>query len=584
MKNFKKVLIILLILIIIVVVALFAFIYGPNYKKSEFENKVNLVINYTNVTGRMKGEAIVFNGKIYISKEDIKNYYDDYIYYEQKKDAIIISNNGKYVYFDIKNGSCRINDEYIDAKVLVKNDVYYIPISELEDVYNIKVEYKPESRYIVIDSLDREQKSAKVLKECNVKSNGTIFSRTIQKQTVGEKVYIVQQDKKVSIENNTNQDIKRTVKNKVLELRNNTKSDKWVKIRTESGKIGYIEKKYLSQEIINRKETEKKEIKKVSLIWDYFNEQAKAPTNTSDVKYTGINVVSPSFFYLENGKLESNIGNEGYEYIKWAKANGYEVWPMVANNNNSEEKIEQFSKLINDYDSRQELIIDITEFVEQYSLDGINIDFENINKSDKQALSRFIIELKPRLEKIGAKLSVDVTEPDGSDRWSLCFDRHVIGDVADYIVFMAYDQYGTYSKTAGSTAAYNWVEKNINKFIKQEEVEPNKIILGIPLYTRLWKESTNGITSTVISIKNIKKYIPGNAQIRWLENEKQSYVEYTKDDCLYKMWIEDEDSIEEKMGLVVKYELSGVAFWQKGYETEPLLKTIDRKFKSILQK
>ena len=97
-----------------------------------------------------------------------------------------------------------------------------------------------------------------------------------------------------------------------------------------------------------------------------------------------------------------------------------------------------------DYKLRQDLIENIVGLVVQYDLDGINIDFEYMHDEDRDLFSRFIIELKPRLNELGAVLSVDVTAPDGSEEWSLCFDRHVLGDVADYLAFMAYDQHGTF--------------------------------------------------------------------------------------------------------------------------------------------
>ena len=92
-----------------------------------------------------------------------------------------------------------------------------------------------------------------------------------------------------------------------------------------------------------------------------------------------------------------------------------------------------------------------------------------MKQEDKDMFSRFIIELTPRFKEMGLEVSVDVTAPDGGETWSLCFDRHVIGDVADYIVFMAYDQTSKNGSRVGSNAALNWVETNINKFIKNNE-------------------------------------------------------------------------------------------------------------------
>lgn len=144
--------------------------------------------------------------------------------------------------------------------------------------------------------------------------------------------------------------------------------------------------------------------------------------------------------------------------------------------------------------------------------------------------SRFIIELKPRLNEIGAVLSVDVTAPDGGETWSMCYDRHTIGKVADYIVFMAYDQYGSSSAKEGTTAGYDWVEVNLKKMVgTQEEIDSKKIVLGIPFYTRVWEESNGVADSSTIDMKSINSVVPSNAKKTWNDDLKQYIVEYTKD-------------------------------------------------------
>ena len=245
---------------------------------------------------------------------------------------------------------------------------------------------------------------------------------------------------------------------------------------------------------------------------------------------------------------------------------------MVSNNSYKETT----SKVLNSYTSRTNLINNIVNLANKYNLDGINIDFENMNESDKDVFSRFIIELEPKLKEAGKILSVDVTAPDGGETWSMCYDRNVIGDVADYIVFMAYDQYGSSSPKEGTTAGYNWVETNLNKFLNREEIPSNKIILGIPFYTRLWKEENGKITSQTVNIKDVNKVLPEGITKTWDNELKQNYVEYNKDGATYKIWIEDETSIKEKVGLVNNYNLAGTAAWEKDRETENIWTVINQ--------
>lgn len=222
-------------------------------------------------------------------------------------------------------------------------------------------------------------------------------------------------------------------------------------------------------------------------------------------------------------KVYTNIGEEGKQYVNWAKENNYKVWPMITNSNMS-----QTSKMLGDYKLRESVINQIVDYITEYNLDGINIDFEGMYETDKDNFSRFLIELRPRLNEIGAVLSVDVTAPDGAPEWSLCYDRYTLGKTADFIMFMAYDQYGVSSTTAGTTAGCDWVETNVKKFLGQEEVSADKLILGIPFYTRIWKEVNGNVTSDVINIGNIDKVIPSNAQKNWDESLNQYYVEYKK--------------------------------------------------------
>ena len=139
---------------------------------------------------------------------------------------------------------------------------------------------------------------------------------------------------------------------------------------------------------------------------------------------------------------------------------------------------------------------------------------------------------------------------------------------------MGYDQYSSNSKKAGTTAGYNWIETNINKLINREEVKPEKIILAIPLYTRLWQEKGDKLTSQTVSMKEIDKTLPSNVQKTWMEDLKQYYVEYEKNGTTYKMWIEDEESIKAKISLVKARNLAGVATWEKDREEDSIWSVI----------
>ena len=539
-KNIIRTFITIVALIVIFVVAMIInnFIILDNNKTT------NLVINNRNVTSNLKNEILIEDNIIYLSEGDISNFFDKYIYEDKETNQIITTYDKKIAAIGFNDNKITVNgsQKEIYAHAINRNGTTYLPISEMKDIYNIEIENIEDTKVITMDSLDREQKQAIVTSNLAVKSSTNFISKTVDRVNKGDTVIVVSSENGYS------------------------------RVRTQNGKLGYIKTKKLENEFIVREnmEDEKQIEGKVNLTWDYFSQYGSAP-DRSGTTIDGVNVVSPAFFYLDtDGELKENVGDEGQAYIEWAHSNGYKVWPMVANAEAARESLSITSEIMNSYTKRQELIEDIISLCVKYDLDGVNIDFENMKQEDKDMYSRFIIELTPRLKEIGLVTSVDVTAPDGGETWSLCFDRHVIGDVADYIIFMAYDQNGVSSTTPGTTAGYDWVKLSLNKFLTTEEIEPEKIILAVPLYTRLWTTNSAGemISNPTIAMKNIDSTIPQDVQRQWDDDLKQNYVEYIDGDNKKQMWIEDIQSLREKVSLIKENNLAGVASWVKDMETE----------------
>ena len=550
-SNKFKIILTIVITLVALGIATVAMYIAPDYQKDATEDMINLIINNKNVTAKMKNEVYIDdNGVIYLSKDDVQNYFDKYIKYYEDDKRLVTTYEDKLAILVGNNKVMEVNGtlENIKSSIITKNGVMYIPFSEMcENVYNANLTYisNEDSKIVIVDSKDREVKEAETKKKVSVKYKAKVLSRTLEKVNKGDKLIYI------------------------------STSEGWVKVRTQNGKIGYIKESDISEIKTTREaKVETKSIEgKINLLWDYYSEYATAPDRTGQT-IEGVNVVSPSFFAIEKGTghITENIGDSGLKYIEWAHSNGYEVWAMFSNNSLRETT----STIISDFEKRQALIDNIVELVGIYDIDGLNLDFENLNLSDKSNYSRLVIELAPRLKALGKTFSVDVTAPDGSENWSLCFDRNVIGHVADYIVFMAYDQYGNGTK-AGTTAGYNWVETNINKFLDQEVVKSEKIILGIPLYTRIWTitEDETKYSSKTVDMKDVDTVIRGKGEKQWNDTLKQYYIQYEENGQTRAMWIEDEKSITEKISLANKYKLAGIAFWEKDRETEGLWKIVN---------
>ncbi len=543
-------------IVVALFVALVFFIlkYAPNYVNTEIADKTNLVINNSNVTTDLKKDVFIEDGIIYISMEDISNFFDPYVYYDDKYNQIITTSDNQITSMVVGENTMVNNGSTVatSGTILQRDGTYYIPFSSFKDTYNVEIAYIEATNTITVDSKDRKYVVADSKKENSVKAYPTIFSRTVDKIEEQETVTVVQND----------------------ENQNNV-VDGWVEIRTDTGKLGYVKADTLINELETRKAIEeKKQVQgKISMAWDYYYELSTVPDRTGTT-IQGVNVMSPTFFTLVDegkGEVSDNAGEDGKAYVEWAHSNGYMVWPSISNNS----YIETTSEIMRDYNLRHRLIENIVSLIMEYDLDGINIDFEYMHDEDKDLFSRFIIELEPRLREIGKVLSVDVTAPDGSEEWSLCFDRNVIGDVADYIVFMAYDQNGDSSSEPGTNAGYDWVKVNLDKFLGQEGVEPEKIILGIPFYTRVWEEQNGEIVEIWrVDMKSLDEIIPESAERVWDDDLKQYYVEFVEDGITNKIWIEDAESIKAKLSLVNEYNLAGAAYWEKDREPDSIWQVV----------
>lgn len=335
---------------------------------------------------------------------------------------------------------------------------------------------------------------------------------------------------------------------------------------------------------------EKMEIEgKINLTWHQIYNTGV--TNTG-AHMDGLNVISPTWFTLvDNTGLTpysyehmfyedlnlyiADMGNTAY--IKDCREEGYQVWAMF----NSEGVPSKTSKFLNNEEAREACLEMMEDFIIKYDLDGINLDFENMYQTDKDAYSQFVKEMAEMCHGVGAILSVDVTkyEP-ASITYSMCYDRTAIAKYADYVALMGYDQNGTWSTKAGSVSDLKWTEEAILGLL--EEVPNEKLILGIPFYARIWEtdEEGNVIKTSAVGMSTVAKQIEENeAEIRYDKATGQNYAEWTIEESTFKVWIEDKTSIKARLKLIDKYDLAGVASWSKTFETPDIWEFIEENLK-----
>lgn len=319
---------------------------------------------------------------------------------------------------------------------------------------------------------------------------------------------------------------------------------------------------------------------KINMTWEAVY---SAPTKVENLyEMPGLDVISPVWYHLKDadGSIESKKQND---YLEWANEMNYTLWPAVTNNFDPD----MTSILLNDPMLRKQFIDDLTNEFSNNGFPGINIDFENIYLEDRDALSQFIAELTASFHRKHMIVSMDVTFAGGSDNWSRCYDRTVLGQWVDFIVVMSYDQHWGSSPVSGTVAGMDWLNTNLG--LLTQEVNPEKIIMGIPFYMRVWferpsKDQVNQmkVTSDAITMHGMENILESRQLNQlWDEKNGQYYVSYidAKDNALKKIWIEDETSLKLKVALVHDFNLKGIASWRRGYELETVWSVINNELR-----
>ncbi|RRD93886.1 hypothetical protein EII17_10615 [Clostridiales bacterium COT073_COT-073] len=350
-------------------------------------------------------------------------------------------------------------------------------------------------------------------------------------------------------------------------------SGEYYHVRSHEGFLGYVKKELIGtvEHILESNTVKEMSLihkpalsGKVNLVWhQVFNMTANGSLAEKMAQTKGVNVISPTWFHITD--TEGTVSSlADIAYVKWAHQNGYKVWPLFSNS---------FDKAIthavlSSTAKREKVIRQILSFVDLYELDGINIDFEEVPKEDGSGYVQFVKELSLFLKQKGVTVSVDMYVP---KPWTEHYGRAEIGKYIDYLIIMGYDEHWSTSPKSGSVASIGFVREGVADTLNY--LPAGKVVLGLPFYTRLWKESGSGDNVKVSSKAYGMGYgkqimIDKGAKIEWDGETAQYYGEYKEGQETFKMWIEDKRSLEEKLRVASGYRLAGIAGWKLGLENE----------------
>lgn len=364
----------------------------------------------------------------------------------------------------------------------------------------------------------------------------------------------------------------KTAKDTVLRLMN--EGEDWDQVATDDGYIGYIQKKKVSAaDTTDYKRSFKAEAYSYFTMDEPVNLAWHQVTSTDANNYfadttqnmTGVNVISPTWFSVSDN--DGNVSSlASGEYVMQAHEKGLKVWGLV---DNFSENMSTTTVLSNTA-ARQNLENQLVTYALKAGLDGINVDFESLSEDVGIHFLQFLRELSIQCHENNLVLSVDNPVPED---FTSHYDRAEQGKVVDYVIIMGYDEHYVGSD-AGSVASLPWVEQGVKDTLV--EVPAKRTILAIPFYTRLWKTTDGGaLTSEAIGMDQAQQAISDNgAETYWDKTTSQNYGTYEGDGATYQIWLEDSKSIAEKVKLIPKYKLAGVAEWKLGFENSGIWSVI----------
>lgn len=536
-------------LLLIVVLAAGAFLFVENRGTSKISTKYDKFNFLTEDKDIDKDDFCIEDGMIYLSLDYIKEYLDKGIEYDESTGEVKINNNHANKILKLNEYEAKFNSGTIDlrAPVIEKNGKIMLPIEAFIYDYDVRLRYNKDIRLLLLDYRDKEYDLTKTTSETLLRESASKRSPIIKKLPQGEELYVYEE------------------------------KGKFYKVRMPEGYAGYVLKKDLDEnfEKVSLKSTSKNTSDgPINLTWDYtYAEHSEDKINQiKDIK--GLDVIIPTWFSIRNGNGDM-IDRGNQNYIKKYKDLGIDVWAYLDNSFDPNITHEALSN----ENTRKKVINKTLELCKKYGMKGINIDFEHTKIDDRDYITDFVREFR---QAAGDDfiITVDVTPQISADVTKEPYDRKALAEIADYMVVMAYDQHWGSSDKAGSVAQYKWVEGSVNVLFRN--IPNKKMILGVPLYTRIWKEAGGKVTSKTISMDEVARIIAAKGlKPVWDKESQQNYIEYQENNADYKIWIEDANSLEKKVSLVNKYNLAGVGSWRLGFETPNIWDVISKELDKI---
>lgn len=541
-KKYKPIIAVAVLVILVAILGIVTHVvmkYIPSSEKMDLneyygemaDGEIALVIG----TEKLEERGLVDGDRVYLPLDVVNTYLNQRYYWDSANQQILYAT-------PLERTSVSASSEAGD-KVWVKDDKVYLNLTYVQEFTDLDAYITKDPYRIAIQYKFKNVKTVTVKKNTSIRYRGGIKSAILTSVKKGTKLRLIEE------------------------------MENWDQVATDDGYIGYIDKKKVGEAEKTKFERSFKREQysyltmdsKVNMVWHQVTStDANAYFADATANMTGVNVISPTWFYLTD--TSGNIASiASADYVSQAHEKGLQVWGLIDNFTQEVSTTETLSSTA----ARQNIISQLIQAAQDVGMDGINVDFESLSEDVGTHFLEFLRELSIECHKNNLVLSVDNPVPED---FTSHYDRAEQGRVVDYVIIMGYDEHYVGSE-AGSVASLPWVEQGIQDTL--DEVPAERVINAIPFYTRLWRTTGGNVTSEAIGMDQAQQTIAdNNVETYWDKTTSQNYGKYDIDNSTYQIWLEDAQSVAEKVKLVSKYDLAGVSAWKLGFENSGIWQVI----------
>lgn len=486
-------------------------------------------------------KALLREGSYYFDYATVRKYFNDRFYVDKTEGLLLYTNAADTIRTQIgsssfiKEGTAE-EENYILS--FYEGETLYIAADYVKKFCNYSYEVFTDPNRLQVYTKWGEIQTAQITKDTAVRYQGGVKSDILKEAKKDDTVTVLEE------------------------------METWSKVKTADAVIGYVENKRLSEKTMTEQiavtdytEPEFTSLTrehKINLAWhQVWTADANSTLDSMTASTKSVNVISPTWFSLSDN--EGNFTNiASVSYVQRAHELGMEVWALIDNfSTEIDTKV-----ILSSTTKRAYLIGNLVQTVKDYGIDGINIDFEQVAMDAGDDYIQFIRELSVVCRKEGIVLSVDNYVPTG---YTNHYNREEQGLFADYVIIMGYDEYYSGSPQAGPVASIQFVENGIADTIAV--VPENKVINAVPFYTRVWKTENGTLSSEAVSMDVAAQFIANNGiETYWNETTCHNYGEAQIGEVFYQVWLEDMQALQDKLNVMKKYNIGGVAEWKLGLE------------------